>query len=89
MGVVHVEDSGQGIKETDYKNIFKPFFTTKSRQAGTGLGLNVSSNIIKSFKGKLVCGRSSSLGGARFTVYLPLKTKRTTLQQSFIREHQQ
>ena len=88
-GIFSVEDSGQGIKKSDYKNIFKPFFTTKSHHTGTGLGLNVSSNIIKSFKGTLTCGRSSALGGAHFTVYLPLKTEMVTTQELKMREQQQ
>ena len=68
---LHVEDSGQGIKPEDYKNVFKPFFTTKSKTGGTGLGLNMSKNIVESFHGTLAVSRSP-LGGACFTLCLPL-----------------
>ena len=69
--ILHVEDNGKGIRPDDYENVFKPFFTTKSRDKGTGLGLNMSRHIVESFKGNLRAGRSS-LGGACFTLSLPL-----------------
>ena len=72
QAVLCVEDSGRGIKPADYENVFKPFFTTKSRTQGTGLGLSMSRNIVESFKGSLKVGRSS-LGGACFTMFLPLE----------------
>lgn len=68
---VSVEDNGPGIKSEDYAMIFKPFFTTKQKHQGTGLGLNVSMNIVDSFKGSLKPSRSS-LGGACFTLQLPV-----------------
>ena len=66
-----VEDSGRGVHPRDYENIFKAFFTTKSRTKGTGLGLNISRSIVHSFKGNLKISRSA-LGGACFTMSLPL-----------------
>ncbi len=70
---VKVEDSGPGIKEKDYPHIFKPFFTTKNKDQGTGLGLSVSMNIVKSFNGDLKPSRSN-IGGACLTLFLPLAT---------------
>ena len=72
QAVLFVEDNGRGIKSTDYENVFKPFFTTKSKTKGTGLGLNMSRSIVESFKGNLIAGRSA-LGGACFTMSLPLE----------------
>ena len=72
QAILCVEDSGKGIKVADYENVFKPFFTTKSKTQGTGLGLNMSRNIVESFKGSLKVG-CSTLGGACFTVALPLE----------------
>ena len=70
--LLYVEDNGRGVNPNDYENVFKPFFTTKSPHKGTGLGLNMSRQIVESFKGHLKAGRSS-LGGACFTLSLPLK----------------
>ncbi len=67
-----VQDSGRGVAKTDCENLFKPFFTTKENQTGTGLGLNVSSRIIKNFKGDISYEKSKKWGGACFKVLLPL-----------------
>lgn len=72
QAILCVEDSGKGIKVADYENIFKPFFTTKGKAQGTGLGLNMSRSIVESFQGGLTVG-CSKLGGACFTVSLPLE----------------
>ncbi len=69
--VLYVEDSGKGIQPQDQENIFKPFWTTKKEQGGTGLGLNISRDIVQSFKGHLQVG-PSHLGGACFSLSLPL-----------------
>ncbi|HTY57875.1 MAG TPA: HAMP domain-containing sensor histidine kinase, partial [Bacteroidota bacterium] len=52
VGVV-VKDSGSGIRESDLKYIMDPFFTTKKDRGGTGLGLSVSNNIVRSHGGSL------------------------------------
>ena len=78
QAVLFVEDSGQGISPADYKNIFKPFFTTKKERGGTGLGLNISRDIVQSFNGHLQAG-PSSLGGACFSLSLPIAPTNTTL----------
>lgn len=41
-------DNGIGIPEENVKNVFDPFYTTKSTSGGTGLGLSVSLGIMKS-----------------------------------------
>lgn len=51
---IKVEDEGEGIKESDLKYILDPFFTTKRDMGGTGLGLSVSYNIVKSHQGTLI-----------------------------------
>ena len=61
-------DTGPGIAPEDLTHIFEPFYTTKD--AGTGLGLAVSYNIIESHQGSLSV-ESVPGHGATFTVRLP------------------
>jgi signal transduction histidine kinase len=68
--IVEIEDSGPGIPEEIQGKIFSPFFTTKPVNKGTGLGLNISFNIIKKHKGQITV--SSQPGRTRFSVQLPI-----------------
>lgn len=69
--VLEVADNGPGISEQDLGRIFDPFFTSKAG-VGTGLGLAISRRIVEELDGSLVAGRDERLGGACFTVRLPL-----------------
>jgi PAS domain S-box-containing protein len=65
-----VSDTGHGIHPSVHKKIFNPYFTTKEKGKGTGLGLAVVQGIIKSHKGAI--NVESDVGkGATFHVYLP------------------
>ena len=67
---INFTDTGLGIPDGDLAKIFDPFYTTKEAGKGTGLGLAMSYNIVKKFKGEIKV--ESSLGkGATFTVILP------------------
>jgi signal transduction histidine kinase len=69
--VVQISDSGQGIPEDVQDKIFDPFFTTKPPGEGTGLGLNISHNIIvENHKGKM--NVFSRPGETCFEVRLPI-----------------
>ena len=69
--VIELVDTGYGIQEEDLKNIFNPFFTTKSQ--GTGLGLAVTHKIIQEHNGKIKV-ESEWGSGTTFRIYLPLET---------------
>jgi len=65
-----IKDSGHGMDHMTMERIFEPYFTTKKEGEGTGLGLSVVHNIVKSHGGHVTA--ASELGkGATFHVYLP------------------
>jgi PAS domain S-box-containing protein len=69
--VVEIEDNGPGIPEEIQTKVFDPFFTTKPPGKGTGLGLNISRNIIvQKHQGQITV--SSEPEKTRFTVWLPM-----------------
>jgi PAS domain S-box-containing protein len=69
--VVQIEDDGPGIPEEHQSKIFDPFFTTKGPGEGSGLGLNISRNlIVQKHHGEISV--KSKPGSTRFTVHLPL-----------------
>lgn len=68
---VDIEDNGPGVPPENLDKLFTPNFTTKS--SGTGLGLAISRNIVQKCGGSIVYNRSFKLGGACFTVTLPVK----------------
>jgi signal transduction histidine kinase len=68
-----VSDNGPGIDQELRKKLFEPFFTTK-REVGTGLGLWVSSNIVRKHEGMIKVRSSTEPGKSWtvFSVFLPL-----------------
>lgn len=68
---VVVEDNGPGVKDENRARLFTPNFTTKS--SGTGLGLAICKNILERCGGDIFYSKSFTLGGACFTVRLPMK----------------
>jgi signal transduction histidine kinase len=67
---IRVEDTGTGMGKDVIENIFNPFFTTKEKEKGTGLGLTVSQGIIQDHEGWVEV--ESEVGkGSVFKVYLP------------------
>jgi len=69
--VVEIEDNGLGIPQENQTRIFDPFFTTKGPREGTGLGLNISRNlIVKKHHGQISV--KSKPGKTCFMIRLPL-----------------
>ena len=68
-----VDDNGSGVKEENLSKLFTPNFTTKS--GGTGLGLAICRNIIEKCNGEISYQKSFVLGGASFTVTIPMKSE--------------
>ena len=71
--VISIRDNGKGISEEIKSKIFQPFFTTKPTGQGTGLGLSLSYDIVKSHNGNIDV--VSELGkGTIFKISIPYKT---------------
>lgn len=68
---MEVEDSGRGVEPEDEAKLFQPFYTTKPVGEGTGLGLSVSYDIIRTHSGRIGYRRAAS-GGAIFFFELPI-----------------
>ncbi|MBU1221472.1 PAS domain S-box protein [Myxococcota bacterium] len=70
---VSVNDSGSGIPSDVLPHIFEPFYTTKPKGSGTGLGLATVYGIIKQHRGDIQVNTSPGKGTS-FTVYFPRET---------------
>ncbi|PLX68620.1 MAG: hypothetical protein C0603_05565 [Denitrovibrio sp.] len=62
-----VEDSGGGIPEHVISNVFDPYFTTKTEEGGTGIGLYMSKAIVEDNLGGTLKVENID-GGCRFTI---------------------
>jgi signal transduction histidine kinase len=71
MMEIKVEDNGAGISQKVLNKIFQPFFTTKPSGQGTGLGLSLSYDIVKTHGGELTVETKEG-EGATFIINLPV-----------------
>ncbi|MEE4136646.1 MAG: ATP-binding protein [Desulforhopalus sp.] len=71
--VMHIRDSGCGIKPEDLSKVFDPFFTTKEIGKGTGLGLSVCYSIVQQHGGNITLANRQT-GGTRVTLLFPEAT---------------
>ena len=72
--IINIEDNGHGIKKENFNDVFRPFFTLdKSRNketGGSGLGMTISRDIIRSHGGDIILNKSQ-LGGLKVTINIP------------------
>lgn len=71
---LQVKDNGSGIEQQVINKIFDPYFTTKERGNGTGLGLSVVHGIVKEHGGKISV-YSEKGRGTVFHIFLPCITE--------------
>jgi two-component system NtrC family sensor kinase len=70
---VEIEDNGPGIPLEIQSRIYEPYFTTKAKGEGTGMGLTISQKIIERHQGTLEL-LYSQVGKTCFRICLPLNT---------------
>ncbi|HSU29076.1 MAG TPA: ATP-binding protein, partial [Chitinophagaceae bacterium] len=68
--LIAVKDNGNGIPERIREKIFQPFFTTKPTGQGTGLGLSLSYDIVKTHGGEIRV-ETKEVEGTEFIITLP------------------
>ena len=78
-GKLSISDTGIGIPPENLDRIFDPYFTTKEKGKGTGLGLAAVQGIVKSHGGAILV-ESQIKKGTKFEVYLPLTPDRSDTQ---------
>ena len=70
-----IDDDGPGIPKDEYENVFKPFYKIDKGRADSkssvGLGLSISSDIIKSHGGNIMLEKSK-MDGLRVKIFLPV-----------------
>ena len=70
MALFAVADNGPGVSPESREHIFNAFFST--HEGGMGMGLAICRSIVEAHHGRIEVGSDPVLGGARFTVWLPL-----------------
>ena len=72
---IKVEDDGPGIPESEYENVFKPFYKINKGRADSkssvGLGLSIASDIIRSHGGNIRLDKSK-INGLEVRIFLPV-----------------
>ena len=72
---IRYRDDGKGISSLNLPKIFDPFFTTNRGKGGTGLGLNVTYNIVTNVLGGTIECRSDEGQGVEFLIGLHVKER--------------
>lgn len=82
---IYVEDNGSGMNEEILQKIFEPYFSTKNKTNGTGLGLSVVFGTVKSHSGYInVISKPNK--GTRFEIFIPVLKKNDMPDKKKIKE---
>ena len=83
--MINIDDNGGGIEESIISKIFEPYFTTKHKSQGTGIGLYMSHQIIvEHMKGELYAKNIEMIKdnklykGSSFIIKLPIHREERT-----------
>lgn len=72
VAAIRVQDNGPGIMKLALEEIWLPGKTTTEK--GTGLGLTIVKDVVEDLRGRIEVEAHGELGGACFTITLPLKS---------------
>jgi len=78
---LRVTDSGHGMSDAVFAHLYEPFFTTKEKGRGTGLGLSTVYGIVSQSAGHITVTSTEDVG-TTFTVYLPRIKERESEQDA-------
>ena len=73
--VITLSDNGDGMNEETKQRLFENFFTTKPIGQGTGLGMNITRDIIENRHGGKITFDSKEGEGTTFVLCIPIKKK--------------
>ena len=78
---LRVSDTGHGMPPDILERVFEPYFTTKGRGEGTGLGLSVTHGIVNNY-GEVIHVKSELDKGSVFEILLPRVERERTDEES-------
>jgi signal transduction histidine kinase len=70
---LYLHDNGTGVSAANRKKIFTPFFTTRRNNGGTGLGLEITASLLRTYNGKIELADSTE--GALFVLTLSINRR--------------
>ena len=80
--ILEYSDDGRGIEPDYFDQIFKPFFTTKRSEGGSGLGLHIIHNLVTETLGGDIRCQSEIGKGTKFIIELPIDSHGTLINES-------
>ena len=78
--IISCIDNGKGVSKEVIPKIFEPFVTTKRNNGGTGLGLNITYNLVTQHLGGTIHLESKVAQGATFVIKVPCSIKQKSLK---------
>jgi signal transduction histidine kinase len=81
--VVSIADSGRGMSPEVQRLAFEPFFTTRSSEGGSGLGLSLAQEIVHRYRGSISVSSVEGVG-TTFTLSFPPITAEATRPPAFL-----
>ncbi len=81
--VVSISDTGKGMSPEVQRLAFEPFFTTRSTEGGTGLGLSLAQEIVQRYRGTIALTSTEGVG-TTFTMSFPSITAEAARTPAFL-----